>query len=95
MQSWDLILTPSTAVTAFAALPAGHSPMDPVHMLGWTPYSYPFNLSQQPAISLPWGLSSEGLPLAVQLVGPMFGDALLLQAAAALQECKPVQRPAL
>jgi len=95
MQSWDLILTPSTAVTAFAALPAGHSPMDPAHMLGWTPYSYPFNLSQQPAISLPWGLGSEGLPLAVQLVGPMFGDALLLQAAAALRECKPPCWPAL
>jgi aspartyl-tRNA(Asn)/glutamyl-tRNA(Gln) amidotransferase subunit A len=39
MQAYDLILTPSTAVTAFAARPAGHSPMDPHRMLGWTPYS--------------------------------------------------------
>ncbi len=95
MQRFDLILTPSTAVTAFKALPAGHSPMDSQAMLGWTPFSYPFNLSQQPAISLPCGLSSHGLPMGVQLVGPMFGDALVLQAAQALQACYPMQRPVL
>jgi aspartyl-tRNA(Asn)/glutamyl-tRNA(Gln) amidotransferase subunit A len=93
MQRFDLILTPSTAVTAFKARPAGHSPMNPEAMLGWTPFSYPFNLSQQPAISLPCGLSSQGLPMGVQLVGPMFGDALVLQAAQALQACYPVLRP--
>jgi aspartyl-tRNA(Asn)/glutamyl-tRNA(Gln) amidotransferase subunit A len=69
--------------------------MDAQAMLGWTPFSYPFNLSQQPAISLPCGLSSQGLPMAVQLVGPMFGDALVLQAAQALQACYPMQRPVL
>jgi aspartyl-tRNA(Asn)/glutamyl-tRNA(Gln) amidotransferase subunit A len=95
MQRFDLILTPSTAVTAFKALPAGHSPMYAQAMLGWTPFSYPFNLSQQPAISLPCGLSSQGLPMGVQLVGPMFGDALVLQAAQALQACYPMQRPVL
>jgi len=93
MQRFDLILTPSTAVPAFKALPAGHSPMDSQAMLGWTPFSYPFNLSQQPAISLPCGLSLDGLPMGVQLVGSMFGDAKLLQAAQALQACYPVQRP--
>lgn len=95
MQRFDLILTPSTAVTAFQARPAGHSPMDSQAMLGWTPFSYPFNLSQQPAISLPCGLSSQGLPMGVQLVGPMFGDARVLQAAQALQACYPVLRPTL
>jgi aspartyl-tRNA(Asn)/glutamyl-tRNA(Gln) amidotransferase subunit A len=93
MQRFDLILTPSTAVTAFQARPGGHSPMTSEAMLGWTPFSYPFNLSQQPAISLPCGLSSQGLPMGVQLVGPMFGDALVLQAAQALQACYPVMRP--
>ncbi len=93
MQRFDLILTPSTAVTAFQARPAGHSPMTSEAMLGWTPFSYPFNLSQQPAISLPCGLSSQGLPMGVQLVGPMFGDALVLQATQALQACYPVMRP--
>jgi aspartyl-tRNA(Asn)/glutamyl-tRNA(Gln) amidotransferase subunit A len=92
MQGFDLILTPSTAVPAFKALPAGHSPMNSAAMLGWTPFSYPFNLSQQPAISLPCGLTTQGLPMGVQLVGRMFGDAVLLQAAQALQSCYPVIR---
>ena len=93
MQRYDLILTPSTAVPAFKALPAGHSPMNSEAMLGWTPFSYPFNLSQQPAISLPCGLTSDGLPMGVQLVGPMFGDALVLRAAKALEDCYPLLRP--
>ena len=95
MQRFDLILTPSTAVTAFKALPAGHSVMNSAAMLGWTPFSYPFNLSQQPAISLPCGLTLDGLPMGVQLVGTMFGDAKLLQAAQALQACYPMKRPVL
>ena len=93
MQRFDLILTPSTAVPAFKALPAGHSPMNSEAMLGWTPFSYPFNLSQQPAISLPCGLTSDGLPMGVQLVGPMFGDSLVLRAAKALEDCYPLLRP--
>ena len=93
MQRFDLILTPSTAVPAFKALPAGHSAMNSEAMLGWTPFSYPFNLSQQPAISLPCGLTADGLPMGVQLVGPMFGDALVLRAAKALEDCYPLLRP--
>jgi aspartyl-tRNA(Asn)/glutamyl-tRNA(Gln) amidotransferase subunit A len=95
MQRFDLILTPSTAIPAFKAQAAGHSPMTSEAMLGWTPFSYPFNLSQQPAITVPCGLTTEGLPMGVQLVGPMFGDALVLQAAQALQACYPLQRPTL
>ena len=93
MQRFDLILTPSTAVPAFKALPAGHSPMNSEAMLGWTPFSYPFNLSQQPAISLPCGLTADGLPIGVQLVGPMFADALVLRAAKALESCYVCLRP--
>jgi aspartyl-tRNA(Asn)/glutamyl-tRNA(Gln) amidotransferase subunit A len=62
-------------------------------MLGWTPFSYPFNLSQQPACTLPFGLTSSGLPIGVQLVGPMFGDALVLRAARALESTLPIPRP--
>ena len=51
-------------------------------MLGWTPFSYPFNLTQQPACTIPCGLTSDGLPIGLQLVGPMFADALVLRAAA-------------
>jgi aspartyl-tRNA(Asn)/glutamyl-tRNA(Gln) amidotransferase subunit A len=93
MQRHDLLLTPSVSVPAFDALPAGHSPMSPEAMLGWTPFSYPFNLSQQPAITVPCGLTSDGLPMGMQLVGPMFGDALVLRAARAFESACPVARP--
>jgi aspartyl-tRNA(Asn)/glutamyl-tRNA(Gln) amidotransferase subunit A len=94
MLRYDLILTPSTAVPAFEALPAGHTRMTPETMLGWTPFSYPFNLSQQPAITVPCGLTTDGLPMGMQLVGPMFGDALVLRAARAYEATRPgIARP--
>ena len=95
MQRFDLIATPAVAVPAFEARPAGHSPMSPADMLGWTPFSYPFNLSQQPAASIPCGLTSDGLPIGLQLVGPMFGDALVLRACRAYESLRPILRPPL
>ena len=64
-------------------------------MLAWTPFSYPFNLSQQPACTIPCGLTSDGLPIGLQLVGPMFGDALVLRAARAYEQLQPIPRPPL
>jgi aspartyl-tRNA(Asn)/glutamyl-tRNA(Gln) amidotransferase subunit A len=88
MQRFDLLVTPSVAVPAFEARPAGHTPMDPVAMLGWTPFSYPFNLTQQPASTVPCGLTSDGLPIGLQFVGPMFGDALVLRASRAYEAAR-------
>ncbi len=93
MQRFDLLVTPSVSVPAFDARPAGHSPMDPRAMLGWTPFSYPFNLTQQPACSIPCGLTQAGLPIGLQIVGPMFGDALVLRAARAYETVRPIPRP--
>jgi len=95
MQRYDLLVTPSVSVPAFEARPAGTVPMDPQAMLGWTPFSYPFNLTQQPAITVPCGLTSKGLPMGLQIVGPMFGDALVLRAARAFESVQPVLRPSL
>ena len=95
MQRYDLIATPAVAVPAFEARPAGHSPLSAEAMLGWTPFSYPFNLSQQPAASIPCGLTSDGLPIGLQLVGPMFGDALVLRACRAYESVRPIPRPSL
>ena len=95
MQRFDLIATPAVAVPAFEARPAGHSPLSPAGMLGWTPFSYPFNLSQQPAASIPCGLTRDGLPIGLQLVGPMFGDALVLRACRAYESLRPIPRPPL
>jgi aspartyl-tRNA(Asn)/glutamyl-tRNA(Gln) amidotransferase subunit A len=55
-------------------------------MLGWTPFSYPFNLTQQPAITVPCGLTRAGLPMGLQLVGPMFADHRVLRAARAYEQ---------
>jgi aspartyl-tRNA(Asn)/glutamyl-tRNA(Gln) amidotransferase subunit A len=93
MQRYDLLVTPAVAVPAFDARPAGHTPMGPQSMLGWTPFSYPFNLTQQPACSIPCGLTREGLPIGLQIVGPMFGDALVLRAARAYESVRPIPRP--
>jgi aspartyl-tRNA(Asn)/glutamyl-tRNA(Gln) amidotransferase subunit A len=101
MQRFDLLVTPAVAVPAFDARPAGHSPLTPEAMLGWTPFSYPFNLTQQPACSIPCGLTGAGLqglpglPIGLQIVGPMFGDALVLRAARAFESALPIRRPKL
>ena len=93
MERFDLLATPSVAIPAFPARPAGSVPMDAEAMLGWTPFSYPFNLTQQPACSIPCGLTKDGLPIGLQLVGPMFGDALVLRAARGYEQLRPIPRP--
>lgn len=95
MDDYDLLVTPSVAVPAFEARPAGAVPMTPESMLSWTPFSYPFNLTQQPACTIPCGLTSDGLPIGLQIVGRMFDDATVLRAARAYESVRPVPRPIL
>jgi len=82
---YDLLVTPTVPIPAFAAgsdVPPGwHSP----DWTSWTPYTYPFNMTQQPALSLPCGRTAAGLPVGVQLVGPRFGDHEVVRAGAALE----------
>jgi aspartyl-tRNA(Asn)/glutamyl-tRNA(Gln) amidotransferase subunit A len=54
--------------------------------MSWTPFTYPFNLTQQPAISVPCGSTAAGLPIGLQIVGPRHADALVLAAAKAYQD---------
>lgn len=79
----DVLFTPTTATTAFAA--EGPMPMEVagrrVGPMGSLPFTYPFNLTGNPAISVPAGLSAEGLPVGLQIVGRRFDDHLLLQIA--------------
>ncbi|MET7620418.1 amidase [Streptomyces sp. NPDC005408] len=84
--SYDLLVTPTLPITAFEAgaeVPAhsGHR-----RWTGWTPFTYPFNMTQQPAATVPCGLDEDGLPVGVQLIGPRHADALVLRAAHALYE---------
>lgn len=55
----------------------------------WINFTYPYNCTGQPAISLPLGMSTDGLPLGVQLVGPPRGEMLLLAVGAQLEDAMP------
>ena len=93
MTQYDVLVTPAVAIPAFEARPAGAVPMTPESMLSWTPFSYPFNLTQQPAITVPCGLTSAGLPVGLQIVGRAHDDVTVLRAARAYESAHPVPRP--
>ncbi|MFI5798903.1 amidase [Streptomyces sp. NPDC051677] len=82
-EAYDLLVTPALPVTAFEAgveAPAGAGHR---RWTGWTPFTYPFNLTQQPAASVPVGLDA-GLPVGLQIVAARHRDDLVLRAAHAL-----------
>ncbi len=88
-QDHDLLLTPTLPLAAF---PVGHDTPDDAGIEGWvdwTPYSYPFNLTRQPAATVPCGLTGEGLPVGLQIVGPLYADARVLAAARAFERVSP------
>lgn len=77
----DLLLTPMVPIDPFAAEADGPPGMDatvPVPWARWTPFSYPFNITGQPAASIPCGWSRAGLPVGLQVVGRRFADATVL-----------------
>ena len=91
--TYDLLLTPQLAVAAFEAgheVPPGSQRK---RWWEWSPFTYPFNLSQQPAATLPCGFTEAGLPVAMQLVGNKFEDAKVLQAARAFEQAHPFVMP--
>jgi aspartyl-tRNA(Asn)/glutamyl-tRNA(Gln) amidotransferase subunit A len=87
-QRYDLLLTPGVSVPAFEAKAPDQWRLALDTFLGWTPFSYPFNLTQQPAAVVPCGLTRSGLPVALQIVGPMHADALVLRAAHAYESTR-------
>jgi aspartyl-tRNA(Asn)/glutamyl-tRNA(Gln) amidotransferase subunit A len=88
-ERFDVLITPGVSVPALEAKPSHEQSLSLGDFLGWTPFSYPFNLTQQPACVCPCGFSSDGLPLSMQMVGPMHADALLLRAARAYEQARP------
>jgi aspartyl-tRNA(Asn)/glutamyl-tRNA(Gln) amidotransferase subunit A len=69
-QDYDLLITPTLPIPAFEAgrlAPAGG---DQTNWMDWTPFSYPFNLTQQPAASIPCGFTSSSLPVGLHIVAP-------------------------
>jgi len=94
-QKYDLLLTPMMPIPA---LPVGQDLNDPAterHWIDWSPFSYPFNMTRQPAASIPCGLTRTGLPIGLQIVGPLYADARVLRAARAFETTQPERRPPL
>ena len=92
-RAYDLLLTPTVPIAAFAT---GQDVPDPARQKRWTewaPFSYPFNLTRQPAASLPCGFTADGRPVGLQVVGPLYADALVLRAARAFEQARPFRMP--
>jgi Asp-tRNA(Asn)/Glu-tRNA(Gln) amidotransferase A subunit family amidase len=97
MRRYDLLLTPTMECVAFA-----HGTTGPVSIGGepigdvfddWCHFMYPFNLTGQPAISVPMGSGGDGLPVGLQIVGRRFEDDMVLRAAAAWERIAQWERP--
>jgi aspartyl-tRNA(Asn)/glutamyl-tRNA(Gln) amidotransferase subunit A len=91
MRRYDLLLTPTLAVPPFAA-----NGTEPSHIDGravrpgdWSPFTFPLNLTGQPAATVPAGWTPAGLPVGLQIVGPHLGDAAVLRASAAFEAAAP------
>ena len=89
LAEYDLLVTPSTALPAFAAGVEYPDPERPERWSDWAGFSYPFNLTQQPAISVPVGFTADGLPIGLQIVAAKYADALVLRAGRAFEAALP------
>ncbi|QNI02835.1 amidase [Halomonas sp. SH5A2] len=92
-QQYHLIMTPAVAVMPFEInqeVPPGSGMRD---WEEWAPFSYPFNLSQQPSASVPCGFTDNGLPVSFQLSGGKFDDVRVLRACHAFMEAHPPRFP--
>ena len=89
MEKFDFILTPSTATPSFDTGTLSPLDDDGRAWMQWTPFSFPFNLTQQPAASINCGFTAQGLPVGLQIVGRMFDDAGVLAASAAYESADP------
>ena len=97
-ETYDLLLSPVTSCTAF---PTGQPPSSiaghEIPQFGWMTYTNPFNLTGQPAASVPCGFDSRGLPVGLHVIGRAYEDSLVLRAARAFEQLQPWadKRPAM
>jgi aspartyl-tRNA(Asn)/glutamyl-tRNA(Gln) amidotransferase subunit A len=62
---------------------------EPISPLGWLPFCFPFNLTGQPAATVPVGMTESGLPVGLQIVGRRFAERAVLAASAAFEAAHP------
>jgi Asp-tRNA(Asn)/Glu-tRNA(Gln) amidotransferase A subunit family amidase len=89
----DIMITPTTAVPAFEIGMMFPPKIDgkSVSPTAWQAFTFPFNLTEQPAASIPCGWSKEGLPIGMQIIGRKFDEATVLQVSKAFEDSQPWQ----
>jgi aspartyl-tRNA(Asn)/glutamyl-tRNA(Gln) amidotransferase subunit A len=93
-QEYDLLLAPAAAIPAFAVGAEGPTEQRYAELGDWgIPLNAGANLSMQPAASVPCGFTADGLPVGLQVIGPMYGDALVMRACRAFEEVNPTLWP--
>ncbi len=92
LSQYDLLMTPTLPIPAFTA---GEELSDPSQerWTEWTPFSFPFNLTQQPAATCPCGFTDDGLPIGLQIVGPLHDEPRVFRAARAYETAHPFKMP--
>jgi aspartyl-tRNA(Asn)/glutamyl-tRNA(Gln) amidotransferase subunit A len=92
-REFDILLTPTLPIGAFEAGHVAPPGDDQANWIPWTPFSFPFNLTQQPAASIPCGFTSAGLPVGLQIVAAKYRDDVVLRAARAFEQARPIVLP--
>jgi len=91
-EPYDFVISPTSPILPYEAeLPAPGN--DPHNALPHIAFTVPYNVSEQPAASLNWTFSKDGLPVGIQIIGKRFDDLGVLRLSRALEQMRPAQRP--
>jgi aspartyl-tRNA(Asn)/glutamyl-tRNA(Gln) amidotransferase subunit A len=88
-ETYQLLISPTVAVAPFTAGALSPQGYDPSDWFDWSPFAHPFNMTGQPAVTVPCGLTKDGLPIGLQLVSAPYTEKLLLSAARAFEQSCP------
>lgn len=91
-QRYDLLITPTMPIEAFSTdleRPQKINDKTINSLFGWTPFTYPFNLTGQPALTIPVGFGPHKLPVGLQIIGPRLSDRFILQVAKRYEKLFP------
>jgi len=92
LDRYDVLVSPTMPDVAFTAGAAVADPATQQHWIDWTPFTYPINMTRNPAASVPVGLSADGLPIGMQVVGRHYEDRLVLRVVRTVESVKTLPR---
>ncbi|WP_022729349.1 amidase [Fodinicurvata sediminis] len=92
-RKWDVLITPTLPFTGLEVGKNVPDNWESDDWLTWANYCHPFNLTQQPAISVPCGYDESGLPVGVQIVAQRFNDRIALKVAQIIEHAFPASYP--